>query len=157
VVAFLDSRMMSARYAGFLQRSLPPFWPTSDRNLVLNALKRLDATAPPPLEVADPALRGLTGAVQGTSMGDAEVKGEVDATDTRPVATAPPVAPSARTAVTQGHAWTDEEDEELRDGVELGLDVEELSESLELPADVIAARLEGLGLEAGKGSTLSFD
>ena len=27
VVAFLDSRMMTARYAGFLQRSLPPFWP----------------------------------------------------------------------------------------------------------------------------------
>ena len=25
VVAFLDSRMMTARYAGFLQRSLPPF------------------------------------------------------------------------------------------------------------------------------------
>ena len=157
VVAFLDSRMMSARYAGFLQRSLPPFWPTSDRALVLNALKRLDETAPPPLEVADPALRGLTGAVKGTAMGDAEVKGEVDATDTRPVATAPPPAPAARTAVTQGHAWTDQEDEELRDGVELGLDLEELSESLELPSEVIAARLKGLGLKAGAGSTLSFD
>jgi len=157
VVAFLDSRMMSARYAGFLQRSLPPFWPTSDRDLVLNALKRLDATAPPPLDVADPALRGLTGAVKGTRMGDAEVKGEVDATDTRPVATAPPAAPAARTAVTQGHAWTDEEDEELRDGVELGLSVDELSESLEMPADVIAARLAGLGLEVGSGATLSLD
>src|SRR5690606_40884983 len=33
VVAFLDSRMVSARYAGFLQRSLPPFWPTTDRGL----------------------------------------------------------------------------------------------------------------------------
>ncbi|KGN39079.1 ATP-dependent DNA helicase [Knoellia subterranea] len=157
VVAFLDSRMMSARYAGFLQRSLPPFWPTSDRNLVLNALQRLDQTAPPPLDVADPALRGLTGAIKGTAMGDAEVKGAVDATDTRPVATAPAPAPSARTAVTQGHAWSEQEDEELRDGVELGLDLEELSESLELPKDVIAARLEGLGLEAGTGSTLSFD
>lgn len=157
VVAFLDSRMMSARYARFLQRSLPPFWPTSDRDLVLNALRRLDATAPPPLDVADPALRGLTGAVKGTTMGDAEVKGEVDATDTRPVATAPPPAPSARTAVTQGHAWTDQEDEELRDGVELGLSVEELSESLELPSELIAARLAGLGLEADTGATLSFD
>lgn len=157
VVAFLDSRMMSARYAGFLQRSLPPFWPTSDRALVLNALKRLDETAPPPLDVADPALRGLTGAVKGTAMGDAEVKGEVDATDTRPVAVAPAPAPAARTAVTQGHAWTEQEDEELRDGVELGLDLEELSESLELPSEVIAARLEGLDLKAGAGSTLSFD
>ena len=35
VVAFLDSRMMTARYAGFLQRSLPPFWPTTDRAMVL--------------------------------------------------------------------------------------------------------------------------
>ncbi|WP_353953397.1 ATP-dependent DNA helicase [Knoellia sp. S7-12] len=157
VVAFLDSRMMSARYAGFLQRSLPPFWPTSDRALVLNALKRLDETAPPPLEVADPALRGLTGAVKGTAMGDAEVSGAVDATDTRPVAVAPPPAPAARTAVTQGHPWTDQEDEELRDGVELGLDLEELSESLELDTEVIAARLEGLGLKAGAGSTLAFD
>ncbi|HEX6917475.1 MAG TPA: ATP-dependent DNA helicase, partial [Phycicoccus sp.] len=45
VVAFLDSRMMTARYAGFLQRSLPPFWPTADRELVLDALRRLDETA----------------------------------------------------------------------------------------------------------------
>ncbi|HNQ07724.1 MAG TPA: ATP-dependent DNA helicase, partial [Tetrasphaera sp.] len=48
VVAFLDSRMISARYAGFLQRSIPPFWPTTDRALVLQALARLDETAPPP-------------------------------------------------------------------------------------------------------------
>ena len=157
VVAFLDSRMMSARYAGFLQRSLPPFWPTSDRALVLNALTRLDQTAPAPLEVAEPALRGLTGAVKGTAMGDAEASGAVDATDTRPVATAPPPAPAARTAVTQGHAWTQEEDEELRDGVELGLDLEELSESLELATEVIAARLERRGLEPGAGSMLDLD
>ena len=148
--------MMSARYAGFLQRSLPPFWPTSDRALVLNALARLDETAPPPEDVEEPALRGLTGAVRGTAMGDAEASGAVDATDTRPVATAPPPAPAARTAVTQGHAWTAEEDEELRDGVELGLDLEELSESLELPAEVIGARLEGLGLEPGNGATLGL-
>ena len=65
VVAFLDNRMMTARYAGFLQRSLPPFWPTADRAMVLAALKRLDETAEPPLPVAEPALRGLTGAVAG--------------------------------------------------------------------------------------------
>ncbi|GAA3617430.1 ATP-dependent DNA helicase [Marihabitans asiaticum] len=63
VVAFLDNRMITARYAGFLQRSLPPFWPTTDRELVLRALRRLDETAEPPLPVADPARRGLTGAV----------------------------------------------------------------------------------------------
>ncbi|MCB5993070.1 MULTISPECIES: ATP-dependent DNA helicase [Janibacter] len=63
VVAFLDNRMVKARYAGFLQRSLPPFWPTTDKSLVLGALRRLDETAPPPVAVADPARRGLTGAV----------------------------------------------------------------------------------------------
>ena len=110
-----------------------------------------------PEDVEEPALRGLTGAVRGTAMRDAEASGAVDATDTRPVATAPPPAPAARTAVTQGHAWTAEEDEELRDGVELGLDLEELSESLELPAEVIGARLEGLGLEPGNGATLGLD
>ena len=62
VVAFLDSRMMSARYAGFLQRSLPPFWPTTDREKVLAALRRLDEVAPEPHPVAEPTARGLGGA-----------------------------------------------------------------------------------------------
>ncbi|MGL5867392.1 MAG: ATP-dependent DNA helicase, partial [Dermatophilaceae bacterium] len=65
VVAFLDSRMMTARYAGFLQTSLPPFWPTADREMVLAALARLDQAAPPPLPVAEPAARGLGGAASG--------------------------------------------------------------------------------------------
>ncbi len=153
VVAFLDSRMMSARYAGFLQRSLPPFWPTADRAMVLAALARLDETAPPPLPVAEPALRGLTGAVAGTSM--AAVAPVRDAE--RPVAEPPPPPESSRTAVTQGHAWTTQEDEELRDGAELGLSLDELSESMELPREVVEARLAGLGLEAGRGPTLTFD
>ena len=152
VVAFLDSRMMSARYAGFLQRSLPPFWPTADRELVLAALRRLDETAEPPLPVVEPALRGLTGAVAGTSMA-----ATAPAPDDRPVAQAPPPPESARTAVTRGHAWTAQEDEELRDGVELGLTAEELAESMELPGEVVRARLDGLGLEPGHGPTLTFD
>lgn len=53
-----------------------------------------------------------------------------------------------------GHARarprTEQEDEELRDGIELGLTLDELSESMELPTEVLAARLAGLGLEAGK-------
>ncbi len=155
VVAFLDSRMMTARYAGFLQRSLPPFWPTADREMVLGALRRLDEIAPAPLPVADPALRGLTGAVQGTSMGSADrVAPEPDE---RPVADPPPPPESARTAVTGGHAWTAQEDEELRDGVELGLSLDELAESMELPPGLVAARLTGLGLEAGAGATLTFE
>ncbi|PKW28166.1 ATP-dependent DNA helicase [Phycicoccus duodecadis] len=152
VVAFLDSRMMSARYAGFLQRSLPPFWPTADRAMVLGALARLDETAPPPLPVAEPALRGLTGAVAGATMVEA-----TPTPDERPVAHPPPPPESSRTAVTQGHAWTTQEDEELRDGVELGLSLAELAESMELPGEVVQARLKGLGLEAGRGPTLTFD
>ncbi|MCU1574465.1 MAG: ATP-dependent helicase [Micrococcaceae bacterium] len=41
VVAVLDSRLATARYGGFLRAALPPFWPTTDRALVLSALHRL--------------------------------------------------------------------------------------------------------------------
>jgi ATP-dependent DNA helicase DinG len=152
VVAFLDSRMMTARYAGFLQRSLPPFWPTADRAMVLAALQRLDETAQPPLPVAEPALRGLAGPVAGSSTVTV-----APVPDERPVAEDPPPPESARTAVTHGHAWTGQEDEELRDGVELGLSVDELAESMELSHEVVHARLDGLGLEAGNGPRLPFD
>ena len=150
--------MMTARYAGFLQRSLPPFWPTSDRAMVLSALARLDEIADPPLAVAEPALRGLTGALAapvGDTARGADAVAPVPLSG--PVAEAPPPPESSRTAVTHGHAWTEQEDEELRDGIELGLTLDELSESMELPTEVLAARLAGLGLEAGKGATLTFD
>ncbi len=125
VVAFLDSRMMTARYAGFLQKSLPPFWPTTNRQLVLDALQRLDQIAPPPVPIAEPVLRG-----QGPA----------------PVAE-PPVARSARTAVTGGHGWTEEQDQELRDAAEAGVDLTELADHLQLAPDAITARLNHLGLE----------
>lgn len=41
VVAILDSRMATARYAGYLRASLPPFWPTTDAARVRQALERL--------------------------------------------------------------------------------------------------------------------
>ncbi len=42
VVAVLDSRLETARgYGGYLRASLPPFWYTTDRDVVLGALKRL--------------------------------------------------------------------------------------------------------------------
>ncbi|MDX1891529.1 ATP-dependent DNA helicase [Mycolicibacterium sp. 050158] len=41
VVAVLDSRMATARYAGFLRASLPPFWATTDPARVRQALERL--------------------------------------------------------------------------------------------------------------------
>jgi len=50
VVAVLDPRLSTARYGGFLTRSLPAFWRTTDREVALGALRRLavppEATAP---------------------------------------------------------------------------------------------------------------
>ncbi|MFN3865315.1 MAG: ATP-dependent DNA helicase [Demequina sp.] len=45
VVAVLDSRLATARYGGYLARSMPPLWGTTDRDTVLEALRRLDAAA----------------------------------------------------------------------------------------------------------------
>jgi len=142
VVAFLDSRMMTARYAGFLQRSLPPFYPTTDKAMVLAALARLDATAPPPVAVEEPALRSLTGA-----------RADADGTEhPRPVAGPPPAAESTRSAVTAGHAWTDEQDEELRDAAESGMQLDELVDHFELSEEAIVARLGQLDLTLGSGA-----
>jgi ATP-dependent DNA helicase DinG len=41
VVAVLDPRLSTARYAGFLRASLPPFWTTTDLEVVRGALRRL--------------------------------------------------------------------------------------------------------------------
>ncbi|MEV6431929.1 ATP-dependent DNA helicase [Nocardia sp. NPDC051463] len=43
VVAILDSRLATARYGGYLRASLPPYWETSDPNVVIKALERLTA------------------------------------------------------------------------------------------------------------------
>ena len=45
VVAILDPRLVTARYGSFLRASLPPMWPTTDRAVVLKALKRLSQAA----------------------------------------------------------------------------------------------------------------
>ncbi|MEP7194191.1 MAG: ATP-dependent DNA helicase [Actinomycetota bacterium] len=154
VVAILDSRMMTARYAGFLQKSLPPFWPTIDRAMVLAALRRLDETAAEPLPVHEPALRGVAGVVDAVPMGGEDEDDRP--ADERPVAGDPPVAGSARTAVTQGHAWTTEQDSELREGVELGLTLDELADHLDLEDDVIMARVRLFGLELSDSPKMAF-
>ena len=41
MVAVLDSRLATARYAGFLRSSLPPFWTTTDHEVAVAALRRL--------------------------------------------------------------------------------------------------------------------
>ena len=43
VVAILDPRLMTARYGTFLRSSLPPFWTTTDPDVVRGALRRLAA------------------------------------------------------------------------------------------------------------------
>jgi ATP-dependent DNA helicase DinG len=43
VVAILDPRLVTARYGGFLRASLPPMWSTTEREVVLQALRRLAA------------------------------------------------------------------------------------------------------------------
>jgi ATP-dependent DNA helicase DinG len=44
VVAILDPRLATARYAAFLRASLPPFWPTTDPAVARAALNRLVST-----------------------------------------------------------------------------------------------------------------
>lgn len=45
VVAILDPRLVTKRYGGFLRASLPRMWPTTERGVVVKALKRLSAAA----------------------------------------------------------------------------------------------------------------
>ncbi|HEX9034061.1 MAG TPA: ATP-dependent DNA helicase [Streptosporangiaceae bacterium] len=45
VVAVLDPRLHTARYASFLRASLPPFWTTTDPQVVRGALGRLSGAA----------------------------------------------------------------------------------------------------------------
>jgi ATP-dependent DNA helicase DinG len=45
VVAILDPRLVTARYGGFLRASLPPFWTTTDPEVVRGALRRLAAAS----------------------------------------------------------------------------------------------------------------
>jgi ATP-dependent DNA helicase DinG len=54
VVAVLDPRLSTARYAGFLRGSLPPYWGTTDPEVVRGALRRLAASAEASSAAAQP-------------------------------------------------------------------------------------------------------
>ncbi len=246
VVAFLDPRMVSARYAGFLQSTLPPFWPTSDRALVLNALRRLDETAGPVVPVAARGRQGKPGAtaqaavavvptevvrdddisahLEQTGAGPVEHPapsstaqmeastpapavepaqeagtrpqndlldklraqvahvesqplsqpsimplganrptappppttpvppdtGPVDTADVAPDTAEEPVERPLRIVTDDGErVWSTQDDEELRDGVEMGLDTQELAEHLDIPLQDIKARATELGITLG--------
>jgi ATP-dependent DNA helicase DinG len=45
VVAILDPRVVTARYGSFLSASMPDMWRTTDREIALSALRRLDQSA----------------------------------------------------------------------------------------------------------------
>ena len=45
VVAVLDPRLLTARYGSFLRSSMPDMWPTTDREVVIGALRRLAAAS----------------------------------------------------------------------------------------------------------------
>ncbi|MDO5696479.1 MAG: ATP-dependent DNA helicase [Dermatophilus congolensis] len=148
VVAFLDSRMMTARYAGFLQASVPPMWPTSERETALAALRRLDEGAAEVIPVAEPAPRTIMTAKpdRGVAAATAPTPDEAEDHPEPETLDDTPVADSARSGVTQGVGWDDALDEELKDGLDLGLSPEEVAEHLELPQEAIEARMKTLGL-----------
>jgi ATP-dependent DNA helicase DinG len=52
VVAILDPRLMTARYGSFLRASLPPFWTTTDPDVVRGALRRLSSRSDQPEALA---------------------------------------------------------------------------------------------------------
>ena len=135
VVAVLDSRMVTARYAPFLQSSLPPFWPTTDRVVVLGALRRLDAVAPEVVPVVDP--RDLEHPDANDHPGPHDV----------------PVPPAARTAVTAGQPWTAELDAELAEAAEMGLTVAEVADHLEMDPVAVLGRATTLGLTLADGGS----
>jgi ATP-dependent DNA helicase DinG len=123
VVAVLDSRLATARYGGFLRASLPPFWVTHDREIVLEALRRIDESAPPLRPVLDPGER--TEAVRAV-----------------------PAPASSRTGVSAGRGWTAEEDAGLRAAVEAGREVGVIAERYDCTADQVIRRMADLGLTA---------
>ena len=138
VVAVLDSRLATARYGGFLRSSLPPFWPTADKETALGALRRLDATAGELRPVHEPGLRS-----------DALREGGPVAAAEPPVAADPaPVPEATRTAVVGGRAWTADDDTLLREGVDLGCSVDDLADQFECDVEVVELRLDALGLSA---------
>jgi ATP-dependent DNA helicase DinG len=122
---------------------MPPLWPTVDRATVLAALRRLDAAGGELRPVEEPPMRGPVPAQSA-----AAVPGHVPARVPAPAPPAPPapVPEATRTAVVQGRAWDVDQDEELREGVDLGLTLEELADHLDCDPDAVAQRLAALAL-----------
>ncbi|MGI8721733.1 MAG: ATP-dependent DNA helicase [Geodermatophilaceae bacterium] len=78
VVAVLDSRLASARYASFLRASMPALWSTTDRDVVLAALRRLDVAARNKGNAPPPGTDPVTVAVQAISAAPTAAEGVDD-------------------------------------------------------------------------------
>jgi ATP-dependent DNA helicase DinG len=114
VVAVLDSRLATARYAGFLLASLPPMWRTTDGELVRRSLEAIDAAAGPVAAVTEAPARG------------------------RPAAGAvPPVVEGDR----RGRRWTPADEAQLVAGFDAGMPVALLADELGRSRSAVAARL----------------
>ncbi|HYO86148.1 MAG TPA: ATP-dependent DNA helicase [Dermatophilaceae bacterium] len=129
VVAILDPRMVTARYAGFLQASLPPFWPTTDRTVVLEALTRLATTA----------VDGGAAADDGGAAAD-RIGGVVS--------TGAPTPRAARSAVVRGSTWSTSQDEALTRAWSSGNDLTAIATRLDMDSDSVSVRARLLGLGA---------
>ena len=57
VVAVLDPRLVTARYGAFLQASMPDMWVTTDREVVISALRRISGQLDP-VVAASPSVAG---------------------------------------------------------------------------------------------------
>jgi ATP-dependent DNA helicase DinG len=132
VVAVLDSRLATARYAGFLRASLPPFWATTDRDVVLEALRRIDDSAPPPLPVAEPVDRTGANADPDPETAadpdpdpDPETAAETAADPEADGRDPAPTGASSGSAMRAGRGGTAAEDTALRAAVGAGEDVAE--------------------------------
>lgn len=119
VVAVLDSRLATARYASKIRTSLPPMWATTDAAAVRRSLAAIDAQAPEPLPVANAVAL-------------------VPATD--------PATQVADDSRRNGRRWTDDEHEtavqRFTDGVPASVIAEELGRS----RGAVVTRLRQAGL-----------
>jgi ATP-dependent DNA helicase DinG len=113
---------------------------------VLAALGRLDAAAGELREVHEPGLR--VDALRSTAPAAAANPGRPPEPAPAPPPAPVPVPEATRTAVVHGRPWTGEEDEQLREGVELGLTVEDLADHFDCEVPVVAERLSTMGLSA---------
>ncbi len=135
VVAVLDSRLATARYASYLRASLPPFWATTEPGVALEALRRIDASAPAPLPVGEGIERCAPEQPPGRRPGPATAEGPT------------PSPAGTRSGISAGRGWTPEEDAGLRAALDAGRPVEVLAERYACSVAQITARITDLHLD----------